>query len=136
MSLDIFCCSDHQRWNQVTMREHLKGPEHLCEFCILFTLRVSVSVWNETEKISTFFAQMLTDTHQSRSVVEFSVAQSLRILVCLFPFSFQGRAFCIVGASYGHVSLIVDQLDWQCCRFPLFHCCGVVVGLLVSRCET
>ena len=38
--------------------------------------------------------------------------------------------------SYGHVSLIVDQLDCQCCRSPLFHCCGVVLGSLVSPCET
>ena len=34
------------------MREHLNGPEHLCNFVSFKTLRVSVSVWNDTEKIS------------------------------------------------------------------------------------
>ena len=31
---------------------------------------------------------------------------------------------CILVASYGHVSLTTDQLDW--------HCCGVVVGSLTD----
>ena len=30
----------------------LNGPEHLCNFVSFFSLRVSVSVWNETENIS------------------------------------------------------------------------------------
>ena len=38
---------------------------------------------------------------------------------------------CILVVSYGHVSLITDQLDWQRCRSPLLHCCGVVVGSLM-----
>ena len=75
------------------------------------------------------------DTHQSRNVVEFCVAQFLRILSFFFSPLKGGISFCVV-ASYGHVSLIVDQLDWQSCRSPLLHCCGVVVGSLVSRCET
>ena len=59
------------------------------------------------------------DTHQSRSVVKFHVAGYL----------------CILVASYGHVSPIIDQLDWQRCRSRLLHCCGVVVGSPVS-CES
>ena len=36
----------------------------------------------------------------------------------LFPlFPLKGGYLCILVASYGHVSLIVDQLDWQRCRF-------------------
>ena len=58
-------------------------------------------------------------------------------VVCLFLlFPPKGGYCCILVASYGHVSLIVDQLDWQRCRSPLLHYCGVVVGSLVSRCET
>ena len=50
---------------------------------------------------------------------------SLSDVLCLFPsFPLKGVCFfCILVASYGHVSLIVDQLDWQCCRSP----CGTVV---------
>ena len=52
----------------------------------------------------------------------------------LFPCFFTMKGIlCILVASYGHVSLIIDQLDWQRCRSPLSHCCGVVVGWLVSR---
>ena len=58
-------------------------------------------------------------------------------MLCLFPlFPLKGEYFCILVASYGHVSLIIDQLNWQRCRSPLLHRCGVVVGSLVSRCET
>ena len=42
----------------------------------------------------------------------------------LFPlFPLTGGYLYILVASYGHVSLIVDQLDWQRCRSP----CGTVV---------
>ena len=51
-------------------------------------------------------------------------------LFSLFPL--KGGYLCILVASYGHVSLIIDQLDWQRCRSPWLHCCGVVVGSLVS----
>ena len=35
----------------------------------------------------------------------------------LFPFfPLKGGYLCILVASYGHVSLITDQLDWQRCR--------------------
>ena len=45
-------------------------------------------------------------------------------VVCLFPlFPVKGGYFCILVASYGHVSLIIDQLDWQRCQSP----CGTVV---------
>ena len=44
-------------------------------------------------------------------------------MLCLFPFSSRVRVLCILVASYGHVSLIVDQLDWQRCQSP----CGTVV---------
>ena len=33
----------------------------------------------------------------------------------------------LLVAIYGHVSLVIDQLDWQRCPSPLLHCCGVVV---------
>ena len=75
------------------------------------------------------------DTHQSRSVVKFRVAQFQRCGASFSLFSLKGGYFCILVASFGHVSLIIDQLDWQRCRSPLLHCCGVVVGSLVS-CET
>ena len=60
---------------------------------------------------------------------------------CVFSFllSREGElcfcAFCTVVANYGHVSLIVDQLDWQFCRSPLVLCCEVVAESLVSHCE-
>ena len=76
------------------------------------------------------------DTHQSKSVDKFCVAQFLRFCVS-FSFLFsRERNLAFVVASQGHVSLIVDQLGWQRCRPPLLHCCGVVVGSLVCRCET
>ena len=83
--------------------------------------------WNDTEKISMSLRSV--DAHQSRSVVQFYVAQSHRCCVSLSFVSSQGRVFCILVASYGHVSLIVGQLDWQRCRSPF-------VESLVSRCET
>ena len=72
------------------------------------------------------------DTHQSRSVVKFHVPQFQRCDVSFSLFPLKGRYLCILVASYGHVSLITDQLDWQRCRSSLLHCCGVVVGSLVS----
>ena len=49
----------------------------------------------------------------------------------LFPcFLSREGILCILVASYGHVSLITDQLDWQRCRSPLLHCCGVVVRVV------
>ena len=64
------------------------------------------------------------DTHQSRSVVKFYVAQSQRCCVSFFLcFLSKEGIFCILVASYGHVSLIVDQLDWQRGQPP----CGTVV---------
>ena len=75
------------------------------------------------------------DTHQSRSVVKFHVAQIQRCGASFSMFPLKGGYLCILVASYGHVSLIIDQLDWQRCRCPLLHCCGVVVGSLVS-CES
>ena len=58
----------------------------------------------------------------------------LCVLFSLFPLK-EGY-LCILVASYGHVLLMIDQLDWQRCRSILLHCCGVVVGSLVSRCES
>ena len=52
---------------------------------------------------------------------------------CVFSlFPLKGGYSCILVASYGHVSLIIDQLDLQRCRSPLLHFCGVVVGSLVN----
>ena len=42
-------------------------------------------------------------------------------LFSLFPL--KGGYLCILVASYGHVSLIIDQLDWQRCQ----SLCGAVV---------
>ena len=72
------------------------------------------------------------DTHQSRSAVKFYVAQFQRCDASFSLFPLKGGCLCILVVSYGHVSLITDQLDWQRCRSPLLHCCGVVVGSLVS----
>ena len=66
------------------------------------------------------------DTHQSRSVVKFHVAQFQRCGASFSLFPLNGGYLCILVVSYGHFSLITDQLDWQ------RHCCGVVVGSLVS----
>ena len=63
------------------------------------------------------------DTHQSRSVVNFYVAQFQRCCVSFPLFPLKGVYFCILVASNGHVSLIIDQLDWQRCQSP----CGTVV---------
>ena len=68
----------------------------------------------------------------SRSVVKFHVAQFQRCDASLSLFPLKGLYLCILVISYGYVSLITDQLDWQRCRSPLLHCCGVVVGSLVS----
>ena len=57
------------------------------------------------------------------------------VMFLFFLFPLNGGYLCIPVASYGHVSLITDQLDWQRCPSPLLHCCGVVVGSLVS-CES
>ena len=42
----------------------------------------------------------------------------------------------MVVASYGHVSLIIESARLAELSISLVHCCGVVVGSLVSRCET
>ena len=52
------------------------------------------------------------DTHQSRSVVKFYVAQFQRCGASFSLFPLKGGYLCILVASYGHVSLIIDQLDW------------------------
>ena len=58
-----------------------------------------------------------------------SFSDVMRLFLCFFS---REGILCILVANYGHVSLITDQLDWQRCRSPLLHCCGVVVGSLVS----
>ena len=63
------------------------------------------------------------DTHQSRSVVKFHVAQFQRFGASFSLFPLKGGYSCILVASFGHVSLIIDQLDWQCCQ----SLCGTVV---------
>ena len=68
----------HQRWNLVNMRKHLNGSEHLCIF-VFFTLLVSISVGTIQRSLACPCASV--DTHQSRSVVKFCVAQFLRCCV-------------------------------------------------------
>ena len=63
------------------------------------------------------------DNHQSRSVVKFYVAQFQRCWCFFLCFLSREGIFAILVASYGHVSLIIDQLDWQRCQSP----CGTVV---------
>ena len=70
------------------------------------------------------------DTHQSRSVVKFYVAQSQRCCVSFFLCFLSREVFCILVASYGHVSLIVDKLDWQRCQSP---CCRAYCHLTDSH---
>ena len=103
-------CFDQQSWNLVTiMREHLNGAEHLCNFCLLITLCVPVNVWNDTEKIGMSLRRC---GHSSIEKCSQVLRCTVSAILCLFPLSSQGRSFCIDVASYGHVSLIVDQLDW------------------------
>ena len=105
-----------------------RGSEHLCIFVVSFLLcLVSVSVFGTIQRRLACPCASV-DTHQSRSVVKFHVAQFQR---CDASFSLRGNKggyLCILVASYGHVSLMTDQLDWQRCRSPLLHWCGVVVG--------
>ena len=96
-----------------------------------FRLRLKVDSIQHTAPIH---AALQVTVFRNQNLAQFCVAQFLRF--CLFFLFLKGRVFCIVAASYGHVSLIVHQLDWQCCRFPLLHRCGVVLVSLVSRCET
>ena len=65
------------------------------------------------------------DTHQSRSVVKFHVAQFQRCDASFPLFPLKGVYLCILLGSYGHVSLITDQLDWQRCRSPLLRGRGI-----------
>ena len=114
------CCCDQQRWNLVNMREHLHVPEHLCHF-VSFLLCVSQSLLGPIQRRLACPCASV-DTHQSRSVVKICVLHSF-CEFCVFFLSIKGGiSFCVV-AIYGHVSLIVDQLDWQSCRSP---CCTVV----------
>ena len=85
---------------------------------------VSVSVFGTIQRGSACPCASV-DTHQSRSVVKFHVAQFQRCGASFSLFLLKGGYLCIRVASYGHVSLIIDQLDWQRCRSPLSHCCGV-----------
>ena len=48
-----------------------------------------------------------------------------------YSYFFVLQDFLPLLQQFGEV-LITDQLDWQRCRSPLLHCCGVVVGSLVS----
>ena len=111
-------------WNLVNMREHLNGSDHLCIFVSFF---FDQSVFGTIQRrLACPYAKV--DTHQSRRVVKFCVAQFLRCCVSFSSFlSREGILHCC--SSYGHVSLIVDQLDWQCCRSPLLHRCGVGLGM-------
>ena len=125
------CCFDQQRWNLVNMRKHLNGLEHRCNF-VSFLLCVSQSLVGTIQrKLACPCAGV--DTHQSQ-VLCCTCSANLSVFF-LSPLK-GGISFCIVVASYGHVSLIVDQLGWQRCRSPLLHRSGVVVRSLVSRCET
>ena len=116
-----------QRW---TSAEHvdLSISDLLSSFLLCL---VSVSVFGMIQRrLACPFASV--DTHQSRSVVKFHVAQFQRCDASFSLFPLKGGYLCILVASYGHFSLITDQLDWQRCRSSLLHCCGVVVGSLVS----
>ena len=62
-------------------------------FCLLFTLRVSVSVWNDTEKISKSLRKCWHPSIGKRSQV-LCCTVSLDF-VCLFPYSSQGKDFIL-----------------------------------------
>ena len=85
--------------------------------CLLFLLCfVSVSVFGTIQRRLACPCASV-DTHQSRSVVKFYVAQFQRCCVPFSSVSSQGRVFVhSYIASYGHVSLIIDQLDLQRCQ--------------------
>ena len=130
------CCSPGSREDSRVLVLLLSGPqrctsaetrgsEHPCIFVVSFVLcLVSVSVFGTIQRrLACPYASV--DTHQSRSVVKFHVAQFQRCGASFSMFPLKGGYLCILVASYGHVSLIIDQLDWQRCRSPSLHCCGV-----------
>ena len=104
MSL-VSLLSGRQRW---------KSAEHVAlsisVFLATFSLLASVSVFGTIQRRLACPCASV-DTHQSRSVVKFYVAQFQRCCVSFSFVSSQGRVFCILVARYGLVSLIVDQLD-------------------------
>ena len=107
----VLLLSGRQRWESF---EHVALS--ISVFLSRFSLLVSVSVLGTIQRS--------VDTHQSRSVVKFYVAQSQRCCVSFSFVSSQGRFFfCVLVVCCRHVSLIVDQLDSQRCRSP----CGTVV---------
>ena len=87
----------------VNLREHLNGPDHPCN-CVFCLLRVSQSVSGTIQRRLACPCAGV-NTHQSRSVVKFCVAQFLRIL-CLFPFSSQGRDFILHCCSQLRTCLV------------------------------
>ena len=124
----VLLLSGRQRWASA---EHVALTISVF-FVVSFLLcLVSVSVFGTIQRRSACPCASV-DSHQSRSLVEFHVAQFQRCDASFSLFPLNGGYLCIFVASYGHVSLITDRLDWQRCRSPLLHCCGVVVGSLVS----
>ena len=123
----VLLLSGRQRW---TPAEHV--ALNISVFLLSpFYSALSVSVFGTIQRRLACPCASV-DTHQSTSVVKFHVAQFQRCDASFSLFPLKGGYLCILVASYGHVSLITDQLDWQRCRSPLLHCCRVVVGSLVS----
>ena len=80
----------------MNMRDHLNGPEHLCNF-VSFLLCVSQSVFGTIQRrLACRCADV--DTRQSRSAVKFCVAQFLRFL-CLLPVLMSREGILLVVGS-------------------------------------
>ena len=82
-----------------------------------FLLCVSQSVFGTIQR-RLVCACAGVDTHQSRSVVKFCVAQFLRFLCAFFLSPLKGGiSFCIVVASCGHAVGVVVRGFPPLCRF-------------------
>ena len=114
LSCPWYCCSlVDTGW---TSAEHVALSISVFLLSPFLLCLVSVSVFGTIQRRSACPCASV-DTHQSRSAVRFCVARFQRC-ASFFSVSSQGRYLCTFVASYGHVSLIIDQLDWQRCRPP------------------
>ena len=113
MSL-VLLLSGRQRW---TSAEHVALSISAYLLSLSLLCLVSVSVFGTIQRRLACPCASV-DTHQSRSVVRFHVAQFQRCDASFSLFPLKVGYLCILVASYGHVSLITDQLNWQRCRSP------------------
>ena len=95
----------------MNMREHLNGPEHLCNV-VSFLLRVSQSVFGTIQRrLACRCADV--DTRQSRSAVKFCVAQFLRFCVSSSFSPLKGGHFAgrgITGESLRNLKIVIEHI--------------------------